>query len=82
MVEERGRGNKCGVWIIEEDPSRSFRERKGYVSTCVFGNGRGAGVHVSLSKTPHARLESGRDGCGCGSPEKTPRAHFGNGRDV
>jgi len=62
-------GNECGVWIAEEDPRH-------------FGNGRDAGEHVSLSKTPHALLESRGDGYGCGSPEKASRARFRNGRDA
>jgi hypothetical protein len=69
----------CG---IEEDPLHSFSEWKGSVSTCVFGNGRGAGCACVVVEDPRARLESGRDGGGGGSPEKTPRACFRNGRDV
>jgi len=61
-------GNKCGVWIVEEDPHTHF------------GNGRDVGAHVSSKKTPRARSESGGNKCGVWIAEEDPCARFGNRR--
>jgi len=57
------------MWITGEDPSRSFREQKGCVSTCIVDIDEDA-------RTPSARLQSG--GC-VGRSTKDPRAHLRSG---